>query len=128
MTGRVTRVTLLTQADCAYCDHAKQVLGRVENDFPLDVTEVGLDSAEGRELAARHRVLFAPGIVLDDDGFGYGRLSERRLRKELSRRSTADQLAASRSEELDRDSPPEPSIPPASEGDVPERGTGLANL
>ena len=89
MSGRVTRVTLLTQADCGYCDHAKTVLSRVGQDFPLEVTQVSLDSAEGRALATRHGVLFAPGILLDGNGFGYGRLSERRLRKALSRLSSA---------------------------------------
>ena len=90
MTGSAgaTRVTLLTQADCAYCEHAKDVLVRVGNDFPLEVSEVSLESDEGRDLATRHGVLFAPGVLLDGRAFGYGRLSERRLRKELSRQSS----------------------------------------
>ncbi len=86
MTTDSTRVTLLTQTGCAYCDHAKDVLARVDKDFPLEVTEVSLDSDEGRQLATRHGVLFAPGVLLDGRTFGYGRLSERRLRKELMRR------------------------------------------
>lgn len=87
MTRDAARVTLLTQADCAYCDHAKQVLAEVGLDHPLVVEEVGLDTEEGRVLATRHAVLFAPGILIDGETFGYGRLSERRLRKELARRS-----------------------------------------
>lgn len=86
MTSASTRVTLLTQADCAFCDHAKEVLTRVGEDYSLTVTEVGLDTNEGRRLAARGGVLFAPGILLEDEPFGYGRLSERRLRKTLARR------------------------------------------
>ncbi|MGH9252739.1 MAG: hypothetical protein ACRD0W_24965 [Acidimicrobiales bacterium] len=31
--------------------------------------------------------LFPPGVLLDDDPFGYGRLSERKLRRELARRA-----------------------------------------
>jgi hypothetical protein len=38
-------------------------------------------------LAARAGVLFAPGVLLDGRPFGYGRLSERRLRRELGRMS-----------------------------------------
>ena len=84
--GPVTRVTLLTKTDCAYCEHAKEVLARVGQDHRLDVAEISLETPAGADLGARHGVLFAPGVLLDDKPFGYGRLSERRLRKELHRR------------------------------------------
>jgi glutaredoxin len=81
----MTAVTLLTQADCSLCEHAKQVLARVGEDHPLDVTEIDLASEQGRALAARAGVLFAPGVLVDGRPFGYGRLSERRLRRVLGR-------------------------------------------
>ncbi|WP_329295874.1 thioredoxin family protein [Streptomyces pseudovenezuelae] len=73
-------LTLLTQPDCAWCDRAKKLLG----DFEAEVTEVSLDTAEGREVAARHRLLFAPGLLHNDRLIAYGRISERALRRELS--------------------------------------------
>jgi len=81
----VTAITLLTQADCALCEHAKQVLARVGEDHPLEVTEIDLASEQGRELADRAGVLFAPGVLVGGRPFGYGRLSERRLRRALGR-------------------------------------------
>jgi hypothetical protein len=81
----VTAVTLLTQDDCALCQHAKGVLARVGADHPLEVTEIGLASEQGRALAAQAGVLFAPGVLVDGRAFGYGRLSERRLRRTLGR-------------------------------------------
>ena len=81
----MTAITLLTQADCALCEHAKDVLARVRQDHPIEVTEIDLDSPRGKELAGTARVLFAPGILLDGRPFGYGRLSERRLRRALAR-------------------------------------------
>jgi len=89
MTGGMTRVTLLTQSDCAYCERAKDVLARVGAEHRLTVEELRLETPEGRELAVRHGVLFAPGILLDGEPFGYGRLSEKKLRRELTRRSAA---------------------------------------
>lgn len=86
MTGEPTRITLLTQADCHLCDHAKEVLGRVAKDHPLQVDEVGLASEPGRSVAAEAGVLFAPGILIDGTPFSFGRLSERKLRKALSTR------------------------------------------
>lgn len=82
-----TRVTLLVQADCGLCDHAKQVLRRVSTDHPLEITEIDATTSEGQHLAARHGIPFTPGILLDGQPFGYGRLSERQLRRTLTRRT-----------------------------------------
>lgn len=84
MTATAPAITLLTQPNCALCEHAKQVLARVARDIPLTVTEVDLGSAAGRALAEQADVLFAPGVLLDGRPFGYGRLSERKLRKALT--------------------------------------------
>lgn len=79
------RITLLTQADCHLCDHAKKVLDRVGKDHPLQVEEISLGSDPGRILAAEAGVLFAPGVLIDGAPFAFGRLSERKLRKALTK-------------------------------------------
>lgn len=76
-------ITLLTQDDCALCDHAKNVLERVGIDHSISVEEVRLDSKRGRLLAKDANVLFAPGVLIDGQPFSHGRLSERKLRKTL---------------------------------------------
>jgi hypothetical protein len=80
-----TVVTLLTQPDCALCEHAKQVLAKVGADHPLRVEEIGLGTPRGQQLALGAGVLFAPGILLDGAPYAFGRLSERALRRALSR-------------------------------------------
>jgi len=80
-----TVVTLLTQPDCALCEHAKQVLAKVGADHRLQVEEIGLDTPGGRQLALGAGMLFAPGILLDGAPYAFGRLSERALRRTLSR-------------------------------------------
>ncbi|MGH3716869.1 MAG: glutaredoxin family protein [Micromonosporaceae bacterium] len=82
----MTTVTLLTQPDCHLCEHAKTVLARVSADHPLRVEEMPVDSEEGRRHAARIGMLFAPGVLIDGEPYGYGRLSERKLRKTLAAR------------------------------------------
>ncbi|MDQ6753468.1 MAG: thioredoxin family protein, partial [Actinomycetota bacterium] len=57
---------------------------RLARDYPLEIREIGLDTEEGRGLAARAGVVFAPGILIDGDMFSYGRLSEKKLRRHLS--------------------------------------------
>ena len=79
-------VTLLTQADCAFCDQAREILDRLGGEHPLRVRTVDVSSPEGEELVARNGVLFAPGVLIDGRPFSYGRPSERKLRRELARR------------------------------------------
>lgn len=86
MSNTVTTITLLTQDDCRLCDHAKEVLARVGQDHPLRIEEIDLGSQQGRALATRAGVMFAPGVLVDGASFGFGRLSERKLRKALATR------------------------------------------
>jgi hypothetical protein len=85
MSGPV-EVVLLTQHQCGLCEHAKAILDRLAREYPLKVTALDLASPQGREVAAAGQIPFPPGIFLDGEPFCYGRLSERKLRRELDRR------------------------------------------
>lgn len=85
----MTTITILTQSSCASCEQAKDVISRVALEHPLQIQEISLDSPEGRDLATRHGVVFAPGILLDGETFSYGRLSEKKLRRHLARHDSA---------------------------------------
>lgn len=92
--SRTVEITLLTQPHCTFCDRAKEILDRVGCEYPLQVREVDLAGAEGQRLAATVGALFAPGVLLDGEAFSYGRLSERKLRRALDRRSDTKQARA----------------------------------
>ncbi len=81
------RVTLLTKAQCGFCDDAKAILTRLAGEYPLTVETVDVGTPEGEAMAVRGGILFPPGIFLDGQPFSYGRLSERKLRRELERQS-----------------------------------------
>lgn len=83
----MTQITLLTQSNCTLCQHAKQVLDRVARDIPLTVEELDLAGEAGRRIATEAAMLFAPGVLIDGQAFGYGRLSERKLRQALAQAS-----------------------------------------
>jgi glutaredoxin len=82
------RVTLLTRPHCGFCDDAKAILTRLASEFPLVFDAVELESPAGEQLAIHGGVLFPPGIFLDGQPFSYGRLSEKKLRRELERRTS----------------------------------------
>jgi glutaredoxin len=79
-------VLLLTKEQCAFCAQAKVILDRLSVEYGFEVSMLDLSSKEGEALALRSGVLFPPGLFLDGEPFSYGRLSERKLRKELERR------------------------------------------
>lgn len=76
-------ITLLTRADCAFCDRAKATLDELTGEFDLAIEEIPIDSDTGRTLAAEAGVLFPPGVLIDGTAFSHGRLSARKLRRTL---------------------------------------------
>lgn len=76
-------ITLLTREDCGLCSHARAVLNRVGEDFPLRVNEIDLASEDGQRFAEQAGVLFAPAVLIGGQPFSFGRLSERKLRRTL---------------------------------------------
>lgn len=83
----MVEVTLLTQENCTFCEQAKEVLGRLSTEYPISVSVMDLGAPEGQALAERGGVMFPPGIFIEGEPFSYGRPSERKLRRELDRRS-----------------------------------------
>jgi len=83
------RILLLTQENCGFCDAAKGILDRLSTKYPLSISSLSLNSADGHELAAKNGILFPPGIFIDGEAFCYGRPSEGKLRREIERRLTA---------------------------------------
>ncbi len=80
------QLILLTQARCDFCEQAQETLRHLADEYALSVTMLDIASAEGQALALRGGVLFPPGLFIAGDPFSYGRLSERKLRRELDRR------------------------------------------
>ena len=75
------RITLLSQDNCGFCEHAKQVLARVGVRYPLQVTEISLDSPQGQAIGT------SAGVLVDGRPFSFGRLSERKLLRALEKRA-----------------------------------------
>lgn len=77
------QITLLTAEGCHYCARARQILERLRQEWPLAIEEVPMHSPEGANTATRDGIAFPPGVYLNGVLFGYGRLSEGRLRRRL---------------------------------------------
>ena len=88
-TGAPARILLVAADDCHFCAQAKAILDQMGHEHPLVVEEVSLTSPRGQDLAARHGILFPPGLFLDGSFVGFGRVSERKLRRLLEQRAQA---------------------------------------
>lgn len=73
---------LVTTDDCHLCERARAVLGSLG----VEVREAAVHTDEARALAARGIPLsFLPVLTDGERVIAYGRFSEQRLRRELSR-------------------------------------------
>ena len=91
----MTRITLLTAPHCALCTHAHEVLDRVALDTPIEIETLSLETPEGQAALGKNALPFPPLVLLDGLPYSYGRISERRLRREL-----ATHLEAAQSNEI----------------------------
>lgn len=80
-------ILLLTKDQCNFCAQAKGILERLRVEYGFSLSLLDLSSPEGESLALRHGILFPPGVFIDGEPFSYGRLSERKLRREIERLS-----------------------------------------
>ena len=85
------RATLVTTEHCELCAHARRVLQEIfGNDDLLEIEELDWNGPAGAALIRRDGVPFAPALYVEGELWGYGRLSERALRKKLASHVTTD--------------------------------------
>lgn len=87
-------ILILTQEHCAFCKQARDILERLSREYSVDLSTLDMGSPEGLQLATQGGLLFPPGILIDGKPFSYGRLSERKLQRELDRRWKQPSLAS----------------------------------
>lgn len=61
----------------------------------MEVEVVDMGTERGQQLVASSGMAFPPGVLVDGRPFSYGRLSERKLRRELATRAAGPVADAS---------------------------------
>ena len=78
----MAELVFVTAHDCHFCDHGREVLAALD----VQVREIPVESAEADRLATGGVPLaFLPVLTDGERVIAYGRLSEKRLRRELGR-------------------------------------------
>lgn len=83
-------VLIVTSTACHLCERAKDILTRLTTEYRLRWREVDITSPEGSGIARESRAPFPPVIVVEGSIYGHGRLSEKKLRKDLDRMTKKD--------------------------------------
>jgi len=83
--GPVIEMALLTASGCRFCEHAKDILNRLADDYPLRWHEADITSPTGASIVAEYRVPYPPVLLIDGRFHTYGRVSEKKLRRDLER-------------------------------------------
>ena len=77
------RLVYVTAPNCHLCEHGREVVDRLAAEKGFAVEEIAWDSERATALIERDGVALPPALYLGEDLVGFGRLSERRLRKLL---------------------------------------------
>jgi len=79
------QLKLLTTSGCSRCDQAKQVIQKVQPDFPDLKVEI-INLMEHPEMAVQYGVMVSPAIVINEQVAFVGGVREDRLRERLRRK------------------------------------------
>jgi hypothetical protein len=71
----------VTAPNCHFCEEGKAIVDHLAVETGLSIAHIDWDSPRATELIERERPLFPPALYLSERLLGYGRLSERRLRR-----------------------------------------------
>lgn len=74
-------LVFVTAPDCHLCAHGRPIVERLARSIGSSIRELGWDDEEAAALIRRDGVPFPPALYLDGRLLGFGRLSERRLRR-----------------------------------------------
>ena len=80
----ISRLILVTAADCHLCGHARNVAHRLAAELKVEIEELAWESPEANAVR-RDGVPFPPALYAGDELLGYGRISEGRVRRRLAR-------------------------------------------
>ena len=82
---RPVQVLLVTSSGCHFCREVDHLLEKLGQRFSLEVERIDLASERGSAIARRWRVPFPPVLLIEGEYHGHGRISERRLTRDLTR-------------------------------------------
>lgn len=83
--NRDIRMTLVTREGCVHCAQTKELLQKIQSEYPeLVVEEIDMTTPKGQELIGQYGIMSSPGIIINDELFSMGGTTEKELREKLN--------------------------------------------
>jgi len=78
------KVTLISSPGCHHCLTVKATLEKMKNDYSdLVIEEINMTTDEGQKLIQKYSILSSPGILINDEFFSMGIVSEEEFKKKF---------------------------------------------
>ncbi|MEX0940834.1 MAG: glutaredoxin [Candidatus Babeliales bacterium] len=77
------KVTILTTKGCSHCMQAKEILSKLKPKYDLNIEDIDVTTDRGQELAKKHKIMTSPGILINDEFFSMGGVTEGQLRSKF---------------------------------------------
>jgi len=78
------KVTLVRPQGCSHCVAVKSILEKLKTNYPeLVIEEVDMTSPEGQEIVRKYNIMASPGILVNDEFFGFGGATEEQFIKKF---------------------------------------------
>lgn len=78
------KVTLVSTPNCSHCLEVKKTLEKMKGEYPdLTIEEVSALTEEGQKLIHQHGIMSSPGILINDEFFSMGIVSEKQFKEKF---------------------------------------------
>jgi len=79
-------MTLVTKEGCVHCAQTKEILKKIQPDYPeLVVEEIDMTTPQGQELISKFGIMSSPGIIINGELFAMGGTTEKDLREKFTK-------------------------------------------
>lgn len=78
------KITLVSTPNCSHCLEVKHTLEKMKGEYPdLTIEEVSAITEEGQKLIHKHSIMSSPGILINDEFFSMGMVSEKQFKEKF---------------------------------------------
>ena len=81
----MVKIQFLTMVGCHNCEEVKRIFDEIMPQFEgkVEIEEIDIASPEGQELTAKYGIMASPGIIINDELFSTGGVSQEKLTEKL---------------------------------------------
>lgn len=76
-------ITMVSTEGCHTCKEVKETLNKLTSEYDLSINEVDATTDKGQELIKKHNISSSPGLIINNEFFSSGKVTEKQLRNKF---------------------------------------------